>query len=412
MSIIDGVIINIVFLFFPLTLYTIYISYINTFHKEEKNIYLDFTIFTSLFLIIRYGSTKYTLSILLFINIPLLIAYLKDRKKVAILISLVLIYYNKIFLNISIYYTLIEYTLYFYIYIIVKRKKVHTNTFMNIFISIKSFILSFELLFMISPNKNIAISCLSLISLLIIFIYSTNIILSLIKKGDSMIELSNVIKELDKQKSLKLSLFKITHEIKNPIAVCKGYLEMIDYKDREKLEKYIPIIKSEIERTLTIINDFSDYGKLKIEKDMVDLTFLLEEIEETMSPLLRRNKIDFNFNMPDELYINLDYNRMKQVLINILKNAIEAKKETEKMNLTLDVKPTKKFIKIIVKDTGIGMSKETLARISDIFYTTKEHGTGLGVALSKEIIELHNGTINYKSSLGKGTTVTIKLPIK
>ena len=65
-----------------------------------------------------------------------------------------------------------------------------------------------------------------------------------------------------------------------------------------------------------------------------------------------------------------------------------------------------------VEDNGIGMDKNTLERITEIFYTTKASGNGLGVVLSKEIIEMHNGTINYKSTLGKGTTVTITLPNK
>ena len=78
----------------------------------------------------------------------------------------------------------------------------------------------------------------------------------------------------------------------------------------------------------------------------------------------------------------------------------------------MSVKKLKEEVQIKIEDTGTGMSKETLEKISKIFYTTKQNGTGLGVALSKEIIEQHYGSIHYQSELGKGTKVIILLPQK
>ena len=101
---------------------------------------------------------------------------------------------------------------------------------------------------------------------------------------------------------------------------------------------------------------------------------------------------------------------MKQVFVNILKNALEARKEEEPLNVQIEVKKSLKAVKIIIKDNGIGMDKNTLDKITEIFYTTKANGNGLGVVLSKEIVEMHHGTINYKSQKEKGTTVTITLP--
>ena len=214
-------------------------------------------------------------------------------------------------------------------------------------------------------------------------------------------------------KELKLALFKLTHEIKNPIAVCKGYLEMLDIKNKDKLKKYLLIIKDEINRTLSIINDFSDYGKLQIEKEEVDVLMLLEDIEETLKPLLQEKQVTSKFIMKEEeLYAYLDYNRMKQVIINMIKNAIEAKDESRTLSIITTVKKIKDEIQIRIEDTGTGISKENLEKIDKIFYTTKENGTGLGVALSKEIVEQHHGTLLYQSKVGKGTKVTILLPIK
>ena len=103
---------------------------------------------------------------------------------------------------------------------------------------------------------------------------------------------------------------------------------MLDINKKEKLKKYLPIIEDEINRTLVIINDFSDYGKLKIGKEEVDLVMLMEEIEETISPLFQENSSSFELNIKEEeLYMEIDYNRIKQVIINLIKNAIEAKRK-------------------------------------------------------------------------------------
>ena len=114
---------------------------------------------------------------------------------------------------------------------------------------------------------------------------------------------------------------------------------------------------------------------------------LLEELEESLKDLFKKNKIKVNFNnIDDELYIEADYNRMKQVFINILKNAVEAK-DIKKDNMYINVKleNNSNNIKIIIEDNGIGMDEETLNKISEMFFTTKKKGSGLGVSLSKEI---------------------------
>ena len=96
----------------------------------------------------------------------------------------------------------------------------------------------------------------------------------------------------------------------------------------------------------------------------------------------------------------------------MIKNAIEAKDESRTLSIITTVKKIKDEIQIRIEDTGTGISKENLEKIDKIFYTTKENGTGLGVALSKEIVEQHHGTLLYQSKVGKGTKVTILLPIK
>ena len=246
-----------------------------------------------------------------------------------------------------------------------------------------------------------------------IFIIFTYISISLFKKGEEIIDLNNSIKESKKQQYLYESLSKLTHELKNPITVCKGYLEIIERKGLDKVEEYLPIISSEINRSLAVINDFSTLGKLtSLNKEEIDLELLLNEIIGTLSPLFKKVSSTITLNISEEIIIVADYNRLKQVLINILKNALEAKKENLPLNVIINVKKYKNITKIDITDNGIGMDKETLENMNKIFYTTKSNGTGLGVVLSTEIVEMHKGTIKYLSTKDVGTTVSISLPLK
>ena len=113
----------------------------------------------------------------------------------------------------------------------------------------------------------------------------------------------------------------------------------------------------------------------------------------------------------EEVFIKGDYDRLKQVFINLIKNSMESIPKDRIGIIKLRMIKKRKNIEIIIEDNGIGMNKETLNKIGEPFYTTKQKGTGLGVKLSKEIIELHKGTIKYSSILNTGTIVKVTLPI-
>lgn len=408
MSVYEQMVVNLILLIFPLVIYALYLSY-NT-QPKERELYLDLTLFSSLFLMIRYATDRFVISSIILINLPLLIGYMKNRTRAVIIMSIAIILYYNPYLPIQ--YEIIEYSIYLIIYFLCRHKKLSSEKILNSFICIKSFLIGTILIYKLNPSTPFLSNLTTLILVTATFIFCTYSILYLLRKGESAIEKNKLVKELEREKDLRISLFKITHEIKNPIAVCKGYLEMLDYNNEKKVKKYIPIIKNEIERTLTVINDFSDYGKLKIEKEIIDLSVLLEDVFQMLTPLFEEKKVKNTlFMKEDELYLEVDYNRIKQVLVNLLKNAIEAQPEDRELELKLEVKKQKESVKLIIEDNGVGMSKENLAKISNIFYTTKQSGTGLGVALSKEILELHNGSLTYKSQLGKGTKAIIKLPL-
>lgn len=413
MVFIDEIFLEAMCLLFPISIYIIVTAYFRNQKCNRQDVLLEITLYSSIYLLIKYGCETNLIYPLILLNIPLLVAYLKEKSRIALTISLILIIYFAKHTHIDIIYLIIEYAIYFITYRYLYSKKATSISVLTTFVVIKSFIMSLEMFLIFSPESNYIINFMLIFSIMTIFTFIGYLILYFLNKGEEIIDLNDVVSKLEKEKKLRESLFKITHEIKNPIAVCKGYLDMIDYKDTDKVERYIPIIKDEISRTLILMDDFLDYTKIQVEKDITDLYLLLEDTYKIVKPLFKKNQIKLTLNIDDDddVYMNLDYNRLKQVLVNLLKNSIEAKDNHKKNNyVSIDTIRKNDEIIIRIKDNGIGMDTKSLEKVDEMFYTTKEKGTGLGVALSKEIISQHGGDIKYSSVKGKYTIVDIILP--
>lgn len=415
MKIFEGILLNSIYLLFPLLVYLLVVICVRNIDKKAKKLLLETALFSSLYLLFKYGKNSSLIYPMIVFNVLLLLSYLKKKNITAIIMSIFLVIYYKNTTPLSYFILIVEYTMYFLICnYITRRRKTSKIAIITVFVIIKSFTLSMQTFLMFNDKSAIVNNFIDLFITMTIFTFIAYLCLYIITKGEDIIDLNKITTELEKEKSLRESLFKITHEIKNPIAVCKGYLDMIDYDDKKKVEKYIPIIKDQINRTLILMDDFLDYTKVKINKEEVDLYMLLEDSCDVSEPLFKKAGIKVEFEIPDdEIYMELDYNRMKQVLVNIFKNSIEAKDKKKKYKfINIDVINGRNDVTIKIKDNGIGMDKKTLSKVDEMFYTTKEKGTGLGVALSKEIIELHGGSMKYTSQIGKYTQVTIKLPHK
>ena len=412
MSYFEIILNNCIYLLFPISLYLIYITYRKNIQQEENTIAFEIAITSSLYFILRYGLPLHHHYPTMLFDIPLLLAFSKKKTELSIFISIVLIYYQTLFLFITPTLLIIEYIIYFIYYFYLKKNKFSFLNLIHGFIVINSFFLTIKVFFFISPTRNYYDNITYIIFLIIVIYVASFIILYFLNKGEKIVDFNNSLYAVEKEKELRASLFKVTHEIKNPIAVCKGYLDMLDVNDKKKCIKYIPIIKGEINRTLILMDDFLDYTKIKIEKEEIDLVMLLEELDQALKPLFYDRRIVINYNIPyEELYMEADYNRLKQVLINIFKNAVEAKDGSkEKSIIEVVVKDLGKDVSIKIKDNGIGMTKEELDKVGQMFFTTKKKGTGLGTCLSKEIVKLHNGNITYTSKKGEWTLVNITLP--
>lgn len=405
----DSLIIYLVFLLFPILLYLIFLAYTKITNKKESELLFDLCLLSSVYLIIKYYIYFPNKIFLLLVNVPLVIGIIRKRNLLNIVLSIIItFYYYKLF-DFNIYFVFSEYLFYFlYFYFFNKKhKKDNSVTIINNFTFLKGIVLSYEIFYIVPDSNDIYFVIINLFVLLIIFYVICYLVVKLMEKAEKILSLNKVLNELQHEKELKNSLFKITHEIKNPIAVCKGYVDMFNKNDMNKCERYNEIIKNELNRTLTIMDDFMNYTKIKVNLDIIDINMLLNEVLESFSLIFKINNIDLiNKVTDDEIYINGDYDRLKQVFINLIKNGIESF-DGKKGKLEINTKENNKEIIISIIDNGCGMDEDILKNINEMFYTTKKNGTGIGLPLSNEIIKLHNGKLNFYSKKGKGTTVEI-----
>ena len=393
----DLVLLNIVFIAVPILIYLLYIVYDNVIDNKGRDLFFTFSIFTSIYLITKYSLYfEYTTDI---IKILLLICLLKNKIKLSVVISLFICLYFGYINNYDVLILLIQYFIQISIFIILVKTNIKYKLFIFLII---------EILFGILFNYDISINVIVLNS---IYVMSSYIIFTLLAKLEKVIDIYGTIRVIEYEKEFRNSLFEVTHEIKNPIAVCKGYIDMLDTNNKKQVNKYIPIIKEEIDRTLTLMNDFLNLTKLSINKNIIDIALLLDDVCNCIEAFIHNKNIHFMFDIvDDEVFIEGDYDRLKQVFINLVKNSVEAIDKDKIGIIQLKMVVNKKVF-IILTDNGCGMSKDTIEKVGNAFYTTKEKGTGLGVKLSSEIIEQHDGKIKYKSKLNEGTTVRIELPL-
>lgn len=409
MNILETLLLNFIFILFPLFCYYIYFINEQNLGRKTSDILLDVALFSTLYLILKID-TEYIYIKMMFMLIPLLIAHLSQKRSIYISFSLLIgMYYFCVF-DISIYLIIFEMLIYYILFSLLKRNNISDLTKISFFIIIKIAFVIYEFNYFKINNfeliKEIALVSLAYYAIAQFTCY-------LIKKSEKIVSLHLTIKELEREKQLRDSLFKITHEIKNPLAVCKGYFDMFDPNNQDHVTRYVPIIRQEVERTITLINDFMNLTKLDVNKRKMDISVLLNDILEITKMLSDEKKIEFEYDVSDEeIYIEGDYDRLKQVFINIIKNSIEAIPPTRKGLIKLSSKIDHSNLIITVSDNGVGMNKQTKNKVGEAFFTTKKNGTGLGIKLSKEILEAHAGDLQYKSSSKNGTKAIVLLPLK
>ncbi|CAG9619601.1 two-component system histidine kinase PnpS [Sutcliffiella rhizosphaerae] len=231
------------------------------------------------------------------------------------------------------------------------------------------------------------------------------------------------ITELKKLEQMRKDFVaNVSHELKTPITSIKGFSEtLLDgaMNDKETLEYFLSIILKESDRLQVLIEDLLDLSKLekqgfKLLPSYIDIIAVLEEIIFILDGKAKEKDIELIFFKPsNELFLFVDAERIKQVFINLINNALSYTPSGG--NVTVKVMDVGENVNISVADTGIGIEQEEIPRIFERFYrvdkarSRNSGGTGLGLAIVKHIVEAHHGNITVDSKLNKGTTFTVKL---
>ncbi len=209
----------------------------------------------------------------------------------------------------------------------------------------------------------------------------------------------------------------IAHEIRNPlnfISLSIDYLREkytpLESGEKEKFESFIMSIKHEIQRLNKLVGDFLDYGRpLRLSLQEVDMGSLINEIIALVWAKAEKDGIKIHRQCGELPRLYIDPELIKTCIFNVILNAFQAMPAGGV--LTVSTKASDSRASIIIEDTGIGVSKENMPKLFEPFFSTKSTGLGLGLALAKRVVEEHGGKVDLQSIEGKGSTVTISLPI-
>ncbi|OXS56818.1 hypothetical protein B1A99_18300 [Cohnella sp. CIP 111063] len=228
--------------------------------------------------------------------------------------------------------------------------------------------------------------------------------------GHDVTELHRLKDEVDRMERLSLvgqMAASITHEIRNPLAVIRGFVQLLNERSPAEQKTYFRIVLEELDRTNAIINDFLSLAQNRIvEKEPSNLNELLGDLLPLIwaDANMRGQIIDLRTD--DSLEpIPMNSKEMKQLVLNLSRNGMEAM--NDKGVLRIETQNLADAVQLRVSDNGVGIPPEKLNRLFEPFFTTKTNGTGLGLALCLSIVERHHGKIHVESTVGEGTTFIV-----
>ncbi|AAP10927.1 MULTISPECIES: sporulation sensor histidine kinase KinB [Bacillus] len=225
----------------------------------------------------------------------------------------------------------------------------------------------------------------------------------------------NALLRTEMQKSEKLNIVSelaasVAHEVRNPLTVVRGFIQLLESTEDVKNKDYMRLVLAELDRAEQIISDYLNLARPQIEKkEHICLSAQLIEMTTLMSSFAAMQGVYLQVEISESLYTIGDKTKLKQAIMNVVKNGIEAI-QGNKGYLKVTAIQKDETIIIRVKDSGVGMTNEQLARLGQPYYSLKEKGTGLGLMVTFSILQAHNGTLEYKSESGKGTEAIIILP--
>ena len=230
------------------------------------------------------------------------------------------------------------------------------------------------------------------------------------------------LRRIDDAKSDLISI--VSHELRTPLTAIKAYTEtLLDNVGRPSFnmqENFLGIINEECDRLARMVNDVLDLsrmdsGRRRLKTEDLSLARLVRDVLPTVEPALQERRLELRADVPETLPpVEADADLLKQVLVNLIHNAVKFSREGSQIELIADAKGDR--VRIDVLDHGIGIPEDKLERVFDRFYRVEGEGpdraggTGLGLAIVKSVVELHGGTIRVESQVGRGSRFVIELP--
>ena len=213
----------------------------------------------------------------------------------------------------------------------------------------------------------------------------------------------------------------VSHELRTPLTAITGWSETLLYDEalQGDSRRGIEIISNEASRLTVMVEELLEFtrlrdGRFTLNLETVDLCALIEEVDFTYSELLRHDDIQLSCSLPDEGLppVTGDSARLKQVLLNILDNAVKYGRSGRRVELTAAAEG--EYVRVSVRDHGPGIAAEDLPHVKERFYKGrgKERGSGIGLAVCDEIVELHSGRLKIENAESGGALVTVELPVK
>lgn len=240
--------------------------------------------------------------------------------------------------------------------------------------------------------------------------------------GDLCDSINDMAAELDASEKLKNDFIsRVSHELRTPLTAIKGWAETMQggVPDRVTLNKGMNVIVKESSRLTSLVEELLDFSKIQSGRFTLQMARMdiLAEIDEAVYMLKERAISEGKhllYDDPEEMpVIYGDHNRLKQVFLNVIDNALKYTPEGGMIGVQVYRDYKENTVKVIVADNGCGINPEDLPKVKDKFYKAnqKVNGSGIGLAVADEIIRMHKGTLDIESSPEVGTTVTITLPV-
>jgi signal transduction histidine kinase len=242
--------------------------------------------------------------------------------------------------------------------------------------------------------------------------------------GGNVMVLRDITREAQLDRMKTIFLGSVSHELRTPMTAVKGYVELLSDLEAKRLSetgrKYLSIVEANIKRLLGLANDLIDMSRIEVGEialycEWVQLEPIAEAAVDTVRKEFEKRGLSLEMQVESDLpQLYLDRHRITQVLLNLLTNAY---KYTVEGGATVKVSRVAHTVQIEISDTGLGMTEEEQTHVFERFFRAKHEvvqkvgGSGLGLTITKSLVELHGGTISFHSEYNVGTTFTINLPV-